>query len=39
MSASGALVAFVDDEESLRTTVAMALRRDGFRVETYADGL
>jgi two-component system, OmpR family, response regulator ChvI len=39
MSASGALVAFVDDEESLRTTVAMALRRDGFRVETFADGL
>src|SRR5215213_1398997 len=37
--ASGALVAFVDDEESLRTTVALALQRDGFRVETFADGL
>jgi two-component system response regulator ChvI len=36
---TGALVAFVDDEESLRTTVGMALRRDGFRVETFADGL
>ena len=39
MSAAGALVAFVDDEEGLRTTVSMALRRDGFRVETFADGL
>jgi two-component system, OmpR family, response regulator ChvI len=37
-SAAGALVAFVDDEESLRTTVAMALQRDGFRVETFSDG-
>jgi two-component system response regulator ChvI len=36
---TGALVAFVDDEESLRTTVALALQRDGFRVETFADGL
>jgi len=36
---SGALVAFVDDEESLRTTVSLALRRDGFRVETFADGM
>ena len=36
---TGALVAFVDDEESLRTTVSLALRRDGFRVETFADGL
>jgi two-component system, OmpR family, response regulator ChvI len=36
---AGALVAFVDDEESLRTTVALALQRDGFRVETFADGL
>ena len=33
------MVAFVDDEESLRTTVALALQRDGFRVETFADGL
>src|SRR5689334_4914340 len=36
---NGALVAFVDDEESLRTTVSLALSRDGFRVETFADGL
>src|SRR4051794_35059001 len=34
-----ALVAFVDDEESLRRTVAIALQRDGFRVETFSDGL
>jgi two-component system response regulator ChvI len=33
------LIAFVDDEESLRTTVRMALQREGFRVDTYADGL
>ena len=38
-SVAGALVAFVDDEESLRRTVAMALQRDGFRVETFADGV
>jgi two-component system response regulator ChvI len=38
-AAAGALIAFVDDEESLRTTVSMALRRDGFRVETFADGM
>ncbi len=37
-TAGGALVAFVDDEDSLRTTVALALQRDGFRVETFADG-
>lgn len=37
--AEGALVAFVDDEESLRTTVALALRREAFRAETFADGL
>ena len=36
---SGELVAFVDDEESLRHTVGLALQRDGFRVETFADGL
>jgi two-component system, OmpR family, response regulator ChvI len=37
--AGGALVAFVDDEESLRRTVAMALQREGFRVEALADGV
>ena len=36
---SGARVALVDDEESLRETVGFALRRDGYRVELFADGL
>jgi two-component system response regulator ChvI len=35
----GALVALVDDEKSLRETVGMALRRAGYRVALYADGL
>ena len=34
-----ALVALVDDEKSLRETVGMALRRAGFRIALYADGL
>lgn len=29
----------VDDEESIRDTVGFALRREGYKVETYADGL
>jgi two-component system response regulator ChvI len=33
------LVALVDDEASLRDTVGLVLRREGYRVETYADGL
>ena len=33
------LVAFVDDEENLRKTVALAIRKDGYRAETFADGL
>jgi|CXWL01.1.fsa_nt_gi two-component system response regulator ChvI len=33
------VVALVDDEESLRETVAFALRREGYRVDVYADGL
>jgi len=37
--ASGARVALVDDEENLRETVGFALRREGHRVELYADGL
>ena len=32
------LVAIVDDEPHLRETVAFALGRDGYRVQTYADG-
>src|SRR6059058_2661616 len=36
--ASG-LIALVDDEESLRETVGFALRREGYRVESFADGL
>ncbi|HEX3553970.1 MAG TPA: response regulator transcription factor [Thermoanaerobaculia bacterium] len=32
-------IALVDDEESLRETVGFALRREGYRVEVYADGL
>ncbi len=38
-SPAAPLIAFVDDEEGLRSTVALALRKDGYRVETYADGL
>src|SRR5262245_55504805 len=32
-------IALVDDEESLRQTVGFALRREGYRVEIYPDGL
>jgi two-component system, OmpR family, response regulator ChvI len=32
-------IALVDDEESLRETVGFALRREGYRVAAYADGL
>jgi len=31
-------IALVDDESSLLDTVGFALRREGYRVETYADG-
>lgn len=31
-------VAVVDDEENIRETVGFALRREGYRVETYPDG-
>jgi DNA-binding response OmpR family regulator len=37
--APGSLIALVDDEESLRETVGFALRREGYRVESFADGL
>jgi two-component system response regulator ChvI len=32
-------IALVDDEENLRETVGFALRREGYRVEMFADGL
>jgi two-component system, OmpR family, response regulator ChvI len=34
-----ALVAVVDDEDNLRETVGFALRREGYRVEPFPDGL
>lgn len=37
-TAKPGLVAIVDDEPHLRETVAFALGRDGYRVQTYADG-
>jgi DNA-binding response OmpR family regulator len=37
-SVTPGLVAIVDDEPHLRETVAFALGRDGYRVQTYADG-
>ena len=37
--APGGLIALVDDEESIRETVGFALRREGYRVESFADGL
>jgi two-component system response regulator ChvI len=36
--AAAGRVAVVDDEESLRETVRFALERQGYAVETYADG-
>ena len=32
-------VAVVDDEENIRDTVAYALRREGYHVDLYTDGL
>src|SRR5690606_6515770 len=39
-TAAGApgLVALVDDEAAIRETVGFALRKEGFAVETFADG-
>ena len=34
----GPIIAFVDDHQALREAVGEALRREGFRVEPYADG-
>jgi two-component system response regulator ChvI len=35
---SRGVVAVVDDEPSIRETVGFALRREGYRVETFSDG-
>ena len=32
-------VAVVDDEENIRETVGYALKREGYRVDLYPDGL
>ncbi|HEV7517777.1 MAG TPA: response regulator transcription factor [Thermoanaerobaculia bacterium] len=39
VSPAGPLIALVDDEASLRETVGFALRREGYRVLPFADGL
>lgn len=39
MRPANTLVAVVDDEDNIRETVAFALRRDGYPVELYANGL
>jgi two-component system, OmpR family, response regulator ChvI len=39
MSAAARLVSIVEDEETIREAVCFALRREGFRIEAYADGL
>jgi two-component system, OmpR family, response regulator ChvI len=38
MSEAGRLIAIVEDEETIRESVSFALRREGHRTETYADG-
>ena len=38
MTGPAALIAVVDDEESIRETLGFALRRSGYQVETYPDG-
>jgi two-component system, OmpR family, response regulator ChvI len=39
MPAGAGRIAVVDDEEHIRETVGFALQREGYRVDTYADGL
>jgi two-component system response regulator ChvI len=39
MPAARARIAVVDDEESIRETVGFALTREGYRVETFPDGV
>ena len=38
-TSAGARIAVVDDEAGIRTTLEVALRREGFAVDLYADGL
>ena len=38
-AAGNSRVALVDDEESIQTTVGLALRREGYEVATYGDGV
>ncbi len=38
-AADGGSIALVDDEPTLRETVGLALRREGYEVAAYADGL
>jgi two-component system response regulator ChvI len=38
MQAAGKTVALVEDEETIREAVALALRREGYRAEAYDDG-
>jgi two-component system response regulator ChvI len=39
MPAPGRLVAVVEDEETIRETVCLALTREGYRPEAFADGV
>ena len=38
MQAVAKTVAVVEDEETIREAVALALRREGYRAEAFADG-
>ena len=38
-TAAAPRIAVVDDEAGIRTTLEVALRREGFAVDLYADGL
>jgi len=33
------LIALIDDEENIRVTLEYALKREGYRVQVYSDGL
>jgi len=39
MSAPGRLVTVIEDEETIREATCFALRREGYRTESFADGL